>query len=269
MVEGEDESPDYSPREVEEFTPPKTTQRRPPRGSNRSPEPELVMPPLDPDTMEASWADTTSGSARFHKGNRSAEREARRRSSRQGANNGSPEKRPRQRTTNNKIPSSSSPSSSSTPPRLRKEPSNLQDIIDICAEHAAVMLSWILEVFGGALRVLKTPISYILAVWLLFGLGIVVRNLVTNSVYASLSPVCRIPGVSLLDLPFCLVYRVDTSHGSPPPVEFEQLMMVQSKFDEVLEDTAGNVALPMDMKRGEASIRDLRQIVRYSQLHSK
>jgi len=117
--------------------------------------------------------------------------------------------------------------------------------------------------------VLKKPLSYFLAVWLLFGIAVIVRNLVTNSIYASMSPLCRIPGASLLSLPFCPVHRVDTSHGSPPPVEFNDLMAVQSKFEEVLEESAGGVSLPLDMKRGEASIRDLRQLVRYSQLHSK
>ena len=52
-------------------------------------------------------------------------------------------------------------------------------------------------------------------------------------------------------------------------MEFDQLMTVQSKFEEVLEESAGGVSLPLDMKRGEASVRDLRQLVRYSQLHSK
>lgn len=54
-----------------------------------------------------------------------------------------------------------------------------------------------------------------------------------------------------------------------PPVQFDQLMTVQSKFEEVLEESAGGVSLPLDMKRGETSIRDLRQVVRFSQLHSK
>ena len=131
------------------------------------------------------------------------------------------------------------------------------------------MATWIRDVVGGALRVLKTPISYLLAIWLLFGLGVILRTLVTNTVYASLSPVCRIPGASLLNLPFCPVHRVDNTNGPPPPVEFDQLMTVQAQFEEVLEESAGSVSLPMDMKRGEASIRDLRQLVRYSQLHSK
>jgi hypothetical protein len=131
------------------------------------------------------------------------------------------------------------------------------------------MLSWLLEVLGGALKVLKTPLSYALAIWLLFGLGVLLRNFVTTSIYASLSPICRIPGTSILNLPFCPIYNVDTSHGPPPQVEFDQLMAVQSKFEEVMEDSAGSASLPLDMKRGEASIRDLRQLVRYSQLHAK
>jgi hypothetical protein len=141
--------------------------------------------------------------------------------------------------------------------------------MSIAFENIIVVMSWLFEVVAGALRVLKKPLSYLLAIWLLFGLLLMVRNLVTNSVYASLSPVCRIPGASLLNLPFCPVYRVDTTNGPPPTVEFDQLMTVQSKFEEVLEESAGGVSLPLDMKRGEASIRDLRQLVRYSHLHSR
>ena len=46
-------------------------------------------------------------------------------------------------------------------------------------------------------------------------------------------------------------------------------MNVQSKFEAILEESAGGVSLPLDMKRSETSIRDLRQVVRYSNLHSK
>jgi hypothetical protein len=177
--------------------------------------------------------------------------------------NGSPEKRVRTKTT----PASAAGSASSS--AYQKDSNNYQDILDVAISHVTIMVSWFLEVFGGALKVLKKPLSYFLAIWLLFGLLVVVRNLVTNSIYASLSPLCRIPGASLLNLPFCPVYRVDTSNGAPPSVEFDQLMTVQSKFEEVLEESAGGVSLPLDMKRGEASIRDLRQLVRYSQLHSR
>ena len=268
VVEGED-SPDYSPSGGEESPLPKSTPRRPTRNNHRSPEPEFVMPPLDPDTLEASWAESTSRSARS-KGVHYAEKETRRRASHQGANTRSPEKQSKLKKTKKINHEGSFPLESPGPQIPQAEPpSNLQQFVEVCLDHAKVMFSWAFEVLGGALRVLKTPISYILAVWLLFGLGVILRNLITNSIYASISPVCRIPGVSMLNLPFCPAHRVDTSYGDQPPVEFEQLVIAQSKFEEVLADTAGNVALPMEMKRGEASIRDLRQIVRYSQLHSK
>jgi len=141
-------------------------------------------------------------------------------------------------------------------------------MLQVIADHLTAMLSWSVEVLGKALRLLKTPISYLLAVWMLFGLGIIARNLITTSIYASLSPICRIPGTSLLNLPFC-PGGPGYDSGNVPPVEFDQLMTVQSKFEEVLDESAGSISLPMDMKRGEASIRDLRQLVRYSYINSK
>ena len=265
-MEGEEEeleSPGYSPKDDEdEPSPLRDIPRRPTRANNRSPEPELVMPSLD-----ASWADPSSRSARFQRGTRSAEKEARQRVARQGANEGSPVKRSATKAAGSKAFTAVS---ELRPTLQRKKSSDsFQDILDVFLEHAGIMASWIRDVVGGALRVLKTPISYLLAIWLLLGLGVILRTLVTNTFYASLSPVCRIPGASLLNLPFCPIHRVDTRNGPPPPVEFEQLMTVQAQFEEVLEESAGGVSLPMDMKRGEASIRDLRQLVRYSQLQSK
>jgi hypothetical protein len=46
-------------------------------------------------------------------------------------------------------------------------------------------------------------------------------------------------------------------------------MNVQERFEEVLEKSAQGVSLPMEMKRSEASVRDLRTMVRYSNLQSK
>jgi hypothetical protein len=264
-VEGEEESPENSPKDDEYRLPSTRTTppRRHTRGNTRSPEPELIMPSpsLEIDSLDGSWAEASRNTRLM--GTRSSGKapEIRRRSRR--VSNGSQEKRARTKTT------TTSASGISSPSTYKKAPSAFQDILDIAISHVTMILSWLLEVFGGAFKVLKKPLSYFLAIWLLFGLLVVVKNFVTNSIYASLSPICRIPGTSLLNLPFCPVYRVDTSNGPPPPVEFEQLMTVQSKFEEVLEESAGGVSLPLDMKRGEASIRDLRQLVRYSQLHSK
>jgi hypothetical protein len=226
--------------------------------ATKSPTPEFRMPRVHAnENMEASWTEERNQTLNQP---RDSAANTRRRAVKSSVNEDAPARKKR-----------TSPANGMKKHSQNSQPDNhdFSTILDTTLSYASMMLKWCLEVFGGALRVLKTPITYILAVWLLFGLGVVVRNLVTNSVYASLSPVCRIPGVSFLNLPFCPVYQADSSHGTPPPVEFEQLMTVQSKFEEVLEESAGGVSLPMDMKRGEASIRDLRQLVRYSQLHSR
>ena len=134
----------------------------------------------------------------------------------------------------------------------------------------APMFVWTYDVLGGALHALKTPISYLIAVWLLVGLLVFLRNLLFSSVYSALSPVCRIPGASFFNLPMCQSpVSIQYSGDGPPPVQFDQLMDVQNKFEAVLQESAGGVSLPLDMKRGETSIRDLRQVVRFSQLNSK
>lgn len=267
VVDEDDDSLEYSPQQedfdIEEpaaFTPP----RRSPR-NERSPPPELVMPSLLIEAMNSSVGGPSGRSPR-DKGRRRAERqeEPRRRITRSGMSNGSPQKPPRPKTAEGGTIFRSS--QESTTQRDQDRP---QSILDLVVEHIAAMASFLVEIITGALGVLKKPLSYLLAIWMLFGVLIIGRNFVTNSVYASLSPICRVPGASLLGLPFCPIYNVDTTHGTPPPVEFNELMTVQAKFEEVLEESAGGVSLPLDMKRGEASIRDLRQLVRYSHLHSK
>jgi hypothetical protein len=257
VVEGEEDSSEEQtknsdPEILEPSTPPKSVRRRPPRTA-KSPEPQLKMPTLDSNSLDGSWVDSSRPS-RPSRTSRPADRsrEKRRRDTRQAESSSSD------------LPVERKPVSKPLP---RKHQGG-QDMLEVVMDHAGAILSWTLDVLGRAFRILKTPISYALAIWLLFGLGVVVRNLITTSIYASLSPICRIPGTSLLNLPFCPGGGgLDNEHV--PPVEFDQLMMVQNKFEEVLEESAGGVSLPMDMKRGEASIRDLRQLVKYSHINSK
>lgn len=51
--------------------------------------------------------------------------------------------------------------------------------------------------------------------------------------------------------------------------EFDKLIEAQSSFEEVLSASAGGASLPLDMKRSEASIRDLKHVVQYSTLPSR
>lgn len=58
------------------------------------------------------------------------------------------------------------------------------------ANFMTPMFSWSYDVLGGALQALKTPISYLIAGWLLVGLLVFLRNLLFSSIYSALSPVC-------------------------------------------------------------------------------
>lgn len=261
VVEGEDDSSEDKTKEEDpDFTEPspkpKAVPPLPARKTTKSPEPELVMPSLDITSTDGSWADTAQRDSRKSRSPRAIDRtrEMRKRKPRQSDSSSSPE-----------MPVYSKPFKKSTP---KSSFGSDSDMLQAVVEHVGSMVSWSFDVLGRALRLLKTPISYMLAIWMLFGLLVIARNLVTTSIYASLSPICRIPGTSLLNLPFCPP-GAGGGHENIPPAEFDQLMTVQSKFEEVLVESAGSVSLPMDMKRGEASIRDLRQLVRYSHINSK
>lgn len=133
------------------------------------------------------------------------------------------------------------------------------------------ILAWFGGVVGMAFSYAQKPLALALAIYFIFGGLIIAQNMVTKSLYSSLSPICRIPGVSYLDLPFCptLVPKGGPPQAGDKPVEFDSLMNVQERFEEVLEKSAQGVSLPMEMKRSEASVRDLRTMVRYSTLQGK
>lgn len=166
---------------------------------------------------------------------------------------------------------SSRPAQSNRQPHEPAATSPVVDKIVLVSMYAA---EWLLEILGQTLKALKKPISWLLAAWLFAGMLMFLQNLLTSSIYAAVSPICRIPGVSFLNLPPCryVSHSVDTptiSAGASAPVEFDALMKTQSQFEDILTESATGVSLPLDMKRSEASIRDLRGIVEYSKLPSR
>jgi len=228
---------------------------------NRSPEPEFYMP-----TVEIDSPRRVSGqsSRTIRPGDMSGLRQ------RHAISTGSPVKRRRSDGLSKRRSDLDEPSGNSFSDRLAQAlPSAVFD-----------MLAWLLGVVGLAFRYAQKPLAILLAVYFFFGGLIIAQNMVTKSLYASLSPLCRIPGASWLDLPFCPTLIPDddqrgggggggASGGGRKMVEFDGLMNIQERFEEVLEKSASGVSLPMEMKRSEASIRDLRTMVRYSNLQSK
>ena len=144
-------------------------------------------------------------------------------------------------------------------PHRSSEPATedkLANLSDGVMSFVKPLFSYMYDVLGGALHAAKTPISYLIATWLLVGLLVLLRNLLFSSVYSAFSPLCRIPGTSWLNLPMCHApVSVQYSGNEPPPVQFDELITVQNKFEDVLQESAGGVSLSLDMKRGETSIR--------------
>jgi len=132
-------------------------------------------------------------------------------------------------------------------------------------------LAWVFGVIRLAFRYAQKPLAILLSLYLAFGGIIILHNLATRSVYTALTPICRIPGASWLDLPFCPDFGLATGDAEDrePPVKFDDLMDVQEQLGRVVEKSVEGVPLPIEMKRSEASIRDLRTLVRYSTLQSK
>ncbi|KAF2196717.1 hypothetical protein GQ43DRAFT_435775 [Delitschia confertaspora ATCC 74209] len=123
-------------------------------------------------------------------------------------------------------------------------------------------IEYALSVLGWILTALKLPIvAYLCLFLILKGVSFMGQSFLNN-----LSPVCSIPGSSYL-IPFCATIKVHNESSQPPP--FEDLVKVQSHFEDVLQVSSSGFTLPSDMKRSEASIRDLNTLVKFSKLPSK
>ena len=128
--------------------------------------------------------------------------------------------------------------------------------------YAWEILSYILPIISGAMKILRPVLSLLLATVLL----VLVGSAITRRLTESLS-LCQFSAftaaTSFLHLPICKSYK------SAGPVEFDQLISVQSAFEDVLSTSARGTTLPLEMKHSESSIRDLRTVVVYSSLPSR
>jgi len=127
------------------------------------------------------------------------------------------------------------------------------------------ILTYSLDIVGLAFQNAKPLFGYALLLYVLIGAVMFCTNFVTNSVNNALTPICRIPGASWLNLPFCPA----STPGIQGPAEFDKLVQAQSQFDDVLATAQMGFSLPLDMKRSEAGIRDLKHVVQYSSLPSR
>ncbi|KAI0893739.1 hypothetical protein F4806DRAFT_475590 [Annulohypoxylon nitens] len=228
---------------------PSLTPRNVSMDKDRTPVPEFFMPSVDVDGSPR----TIRRSSRNTHPAMQEQRVTRRRGNRQVDDDLTPRKPGAQHT------------ESGTPQR----PSLGTRFISSAPEFLFDFASWVLGTIRLAFRYAQWPIAIMLAIYLIIGTCIMAKDMLVNSIATPLAPLCRVPGVSLMNLPFCPDSSQSGKGDGSSPVEFEELMNVQAQFEKVLEDSAQGVSLPMDMKRSEASVRDLRTMVKYSDLPTR
>lgn len=136
------------------------------------------------------------------------------------------------------------------------------------------ILAWTFGLLGMTARYAQKPLAVGLALYLTLGMLIFAGNWARHTFYTAISPICNLPGLNhVVDLPFCQMGPAATdgqsSSTAASNVEFNGLMDIQEKLEDVAEKSANGVSLPLQMKRSETSIRDLSTLVGYSQLDHK
>lgn len=200
-----------------------------PPGS-KSPEPSLIMP-----TME---------------------------SSRSTVGNGSPGTKPRLRVRQQKPPARTPP----PPPQSTTQQTTSADpwhYIHLFCIHALwPTLTYITNVSGMALQYLKPLFAMLLAIWFVTAIS----RSASRTIQTAISPICNLPGSSYV-LPLCAHLNAATPNHAEP--EFDHLMDIQSAFVDIMQENQDASSLPATMKDCENAVRDLRTVVRYSNLPSR
>jgi hypothetical protein len=120
------------------------------------------------------------------------------------------------------------------------------------------------EVFAYAMRHFVKPLLGVaLGIGILYLGATTAMSFFRSSLVTAFSPVCLVPGSTYV-LPFCA-----SLSGDEHRADFEELINVQSRFEEILDASKDTSTLPSTIKDSEIAIRDLRTLVRHSRLPSR
>lgn len=130
----------------------------------------------------------------------------------------------------------------------------------------APLFAHFLDIFSYAIRhFIKPFLGVALGIAILaFGIQLasgMLRSTISNAV---MGPVCALPGSTYL-IAACAVTKPFPEYQA----DFEELINVQGKFEDILDASKDNSALPATIKNSELAIRDLRILVKHSRLPSR
>ncbi|USP79260.1 hypothetical protein yc1106_06534 [Curvularia clavata] len=170
-------------------------------------------------------------------------------------------------TSTRRLPSAKASTGNHQPPRQRQEEVSPWHYVSLFWDNVgAPLLGHFLDIFSYAVRhFIKPFLGVVLGVGILvFGIQLasgMLRSTVSNTV---MGPVCALPGSSYL-ISACATTDSFTRHEA----DFEELINVQGKFEDILDASKDTSALPATIKNSELAIRDLRILVKHSRLPSR
>ncbi len=212
--------------------------------NNRSPDPKFYMPAVE---IESPRRASGQSSRTIRPGDGADLRQ------RQGVSTGSPVKRTRSDIAGKSRHGKPQPSGDHVSQGL------LGAVFDMAAR--------VLGLLRLAFRYVQKP----LAILFFFGGLIIAQNMVTESIYTSISPLCRLPGASWLNLPFCVSMTPDGEYNSPSPGDSQETVELDkdSHWVEVLEKNAGRLSLVSVIMYSKLAMRELHITILYSDLPGK
>jgi hypothetical protein len=128
------------------------------------------------------------------------------------------------------------------------------------------------DTFGIVIWLIRRPLAWALAVVILYVLAGVAWMWIRNTMFAALSPLCVLPGMGSVGLPFCEKderWNGKWSEAKGAGRDFPKLIDLQAHFEGVLENSVGGSVMAMDLKNSEIAVRDLNSLVKHSKLVCK
>lgn len=147
------------------------------------------------------------------------------------------------------------------------------------SELARSSTQFLQDTLGIALWLVRRPLAWALAVFILYALAGVAWMWLRSSMYAALAPLCALPGIDVIGLPLCedrdsrwntnLGAKWKAGSGSSAGRDFPKLIDLQTHFEAVLESSVGGSVMALDLKNSEIAVRDLNSLVKHSRLECR
>ncbi|CAE6449859.1 unnamed protein product [Rhizoctonia solani] len=143
-------------------------------------------------------------------------------------------------------------------PRKFSEARGLKDLIEITV---VFVVATTLDVIKDIVMISKKPIGWLLAAYLML---MALSGTSDLFVKTFMSPICTLPIISGR-IDYCT--RDAFSRRFSP--DFPQLASLQSRLEDVMDDSASSSIVAVDMKNSELAVRDLTTLVKLSSLVAK